>query len=253
MIRPREYVPVILDSFKRTVGSDNNFSITLLRPINHISELEITDINLPLSYYNININTNILKLEHPVSTVITAIIPVGDYNGDTLAATLATELNSISGGFTVTFDKDTYKFTFTNPTDFILLSLVNDSQSLLWPYLGFSTQQAASMVQTSDTVVNLSSPRYIKIKSTVLGGIHQRIHKTQFGDGFMGIEDETILTIFPDKTFGCILVKSGIKEIIRYEHSFSITSIDLSLWDENDNALNINGNSWILAIRLSIR
>lgn len=245
---PDEIVPVVLDSSNKSSGTNENFTINLLRPINHVKRIVITDINLPLSYYNINANNNVLYFEQPVSTGYNVTIAIGNYTGATLAAAIATAMNLVSGGFTVTFDTDTFKFTFTHVGGFTLLKPTTQPLSTLWPYLGFDNEYITT-IQTSDNVVNLSSPRYIKIKSIILGSPHQRIHKTQFG----ATEDNTILTLFPDSIFGCILVKSDIDETITYTHSFQITSIDLFLTDENDQALDLNGNDWVLALNFIVR
>jgi len=254
---PNEFVSVVLDSAKRTSGSEENFSITLIRPINNVKHIKITDINLPLSYYNINVNNNTLHFYHPFSTDFNVVIPVGNYTGETLAIALATGMNTAPnlGGFTVTFDVNTFKFTFSNAALFRLRGPTGISTSTLWSYLGFSTEAVAdALTVTSNEVANLSSPRYIKIKSNILGAPHQRIYQTQFGNNSSGgIEDNTILTVFPDSNFGCTLVQSNLDKNIRYVHSFKITNIDLFLTDEDDQAIILNGNSWVLALILTVR
>jgi len=241
---PNELVYVVLDSSKRTSGTDENFSTTLIRPIKHIKKVLLTDLNFPLSYYNININNDTLEYEQPPDPIIhIASISIGNYDGTTLASAIEVAMNAITSGFTVSFDATTYKFTFTHIDVFIL-----KNTSTIWPLLGFNAEDTLT-IHISDKVVNLQSPKYIKIKSDVLGNSDQRLLLNQHDS----TEDNTIYTLFPNSTFGCILVNNFMNRVLNYTNSFTITSIDLSLTDENDNPLLLNGNSWIISLQLTVR
>ena len=171
-----------------------------------------------------------------------ATITPGNYTGDTLATALEDAMIALQAGISVSYDNTTFKFTFVfiGPVPFTITSDVTNALSTLFPVLGFAATQTGSLTYTSDEIANLGVPRYIQIKSALLSD------NKHISNMINGTFEETIYTVFPDANFGCTLIKQDFIHEIVYKNTFTVTSIDLRLEDENNVALDLNGVPWLI-------
>lgn len=103
----------------------------------------------------------------------TITIAVGTYTGAALATALQTAISAISGGFTVTWNATTSRFTFTQALA-VAWSLSFPTKATLYMIIGFvagSTNSAtgAGSAITSSVIANLTGPYYVYLNSRILG------------------------------------------------------------------------------------
>lgn len=240
-------VSLILDSNKRTSGTNENFSTTITPPIRYITKTILTGFSIPVSFYNININNNKLVYTDDLGEHTITITP-GNYTGETLSNAIELAMIAIAPGHVVTFDIDTFKFTFTYTGAILTLtSNTDNANSIMFPLLGFSATQSGALTYTSDNVANIAVPRHINIKSKVLTN-NKLVANLQ-----NGTPDEILYVLFPTVDFGCTMVDQNTLHEIDYIRSFQIDSIDLRLEDENDNLIDLNGVNWCISFDFQVQ
>jgi hypothetical protein len=147
-----------------------NYNITLPERINDVKSIEIMNIEVPISFYNISMNlgNNYFKLMNPDGSnpaVIT--IPDGQYTGFILAEKINNLLTtSIYSGLQYNFDGTRSKFTGNVKIEFDIDSTGNNDKynfkSKLGWLLGFrNTSYAITTNIVSEAAVDLNGPRYL--------------------------------------------------------------------------------------------
>lgn len=236
-------VSLLVNSERRTTGTNENFALTISPPILFVNRVIITGYSIPVSFYNINSTNNTLIYTDDIGVDESVTITPGNYTGESLATALEDGMNA---GISVSFDNATFKFTFVYTG--VLFELKTNVAppgnilSTLFPLLGFNTtvNQTGATTYTSDQIANLAKPRYIQIKSSLISD--SKLISNMINGSF----SETIYTIFPGIDFGCTLIKQDLLHEIIYKSDFNISSIDLRLEDENNNVLDLNGQPWCI-------
>ena len=228
------------DDANRKLGNDTSFCVFTFKSVVEVPSnvnilLSVKDAQIPVSFTNVNDNTN--TFIYTISGVTTTFtLANGNYTANTLRDALNTGL---SGIFTFTYDSTKNKFTITHASsDFII-----ESSSGLIRILGFTVidHTSSSNTITSDSVVDLSGLGGIFIqtnfltssqdsKTKNLTSILQKIPINQTGNGIVFYTN-----------------KNGYKTQI-FEKS--VNEIHIKLLDEDQNILNMNNARWRITLGL---
>lgn len=135
-----------------TNSSDSNF-IVKVNKISKVVKLEIQNIIIPLTFYNIDLTNNSIQFND--GTFRTVIIPYGTYNITQLINALQSAMNAASVlVFTFAFNSITQKITISTPAAFALdFTLTTKLASMLgFEYITYS----GSNSYTAPNVINIS-------------------------------------------------------------------------------------------------
>jgi hypothetical protein len=146
-----------------------NYNITLPERINDVKSIEIMNVEIPISYYNISMNlgNNYFKLMNPDGSnpaVIT--IPDGQYTGSILRDTIFNILAAVAFYLDCSFDGSRFRFTGNVKIEFDIDSTGNSDKynfkSKLGWLLGFrNTSYVITTNIVSEAAVDLNGPRYL--------------------------------------------------------------------------------------------
>lgn len=235
---------VLINSKDRidSTTTPSNFKVRLDRAIHNVSSIQIRSIEIPFSFYPINVNNNTVAWEDNVPNSYSCTLTNKYYTGSDLATELATKMNAEMSGFTVTYDNNTMKFTFANATQF---KFVPDSMSgdVL---LGISNTitQSLGTSKVSDRVVNFAGSNYLLIESSNLSGgraLSQLSGKTR----------RPVLCKVPvNQDFGLILYMEAQSDdlMLRYDQNFRFDEIDFQVVDSDFNEVDFNGSDWSIEL-----
>ncbi len=195
------------------------------------------------SYYNIMGNvfntTNVLKFNGGTTT---AIIPDGNYNTNTLPSVLKTAIDTAFGdtNTTVQYSNTTYKLTITRGSSFIINTESDLFTSTASTILGFTKTTASSSTAVGDSILNITGPNYICIRSRFLTKAANR--KTVYADNTY----TNILSIIPMVIGTGDIVSIPDPDLIgtRLSYKFKISTtdiIDIIITDDTGAVLDLNG------------
>lgn len=254
-------VKVLVDSFYRndpTSLNVSNFTYTLNQEISRVSRIYVESAQIPFTYFTTNATNNSLTIEYDSGT-ISAIVSPGNYNSGTIATAVRSALDSfaIPGVvWSVTFDPITFKLkiTITGGSGSFKILVASDPLSI-WPSVGFTQDTTYSAVHTSDGVMDLSGPRYLVIKSELIG--ENRAYTTAVSTLYTStVNANTIIHTVPVNTNpgGVILdvAPSPRYSILGFKTSFK-DNIDFRLEDDRGNLLDLNGNHWSVQFIFELR
>lgn len=211
--------------------TDNNFSV-LPHKYNNIRSLELKNILIPYTFYNVNSTNNVLTIFKTGDTQNRDVtLTPGNYNITDFLVQLKTQLDSSAGPvqtYTCTYNVNTYKITIVqNSSTFIIFAT-----STLKHLLGLGTSNTvASITQTMPNVFDLSYTNIIKVFSNAL---------TKFDSKFSSsnVNDSGILTVIPIHN---VLFGENIDYQFRTYyidiHSMNEENIDIRLADKYGNSL----------------
>ena len=221
-------------------NNKSNISFTLPEfeiSIENYIFVSITHAVIPMSFYNITSNNNVLV--YTVNGVVnTFVIPKGNYNIKDLLSILSSNLTN----FTITYTKITNKITFTHSTyDFIF-----NSSSTCFTLLGFvlnSNYSSSNMILISNQVIDLATNKCICICSNLpTKNINMSISKS----------NHSILESIPiDVAPNGILTYKGSGFRVNTETN-NINIIELKLMNQNGYLLDLNGLDWSITIQFDI-
>ena len=187
--------------------------------------------------YNVNNYNNIIYI-NVGSTDYQIPVPNGFYTYDSIISVLQTALLNGTGTlFTITFDYNSRKFTFTAPSTFKFTFSTNTNNSI-GDFLGFDEDTVNNTTQTSNKTVDFNS---IKI-------IFAQIEED---------ENKTSLTNYLQSSFFIHAQGSNFGNVISYPQNVSdytpilqfsnINRLKINFYDINNNKININ--DWILFLK----
>jgi len=204
------------------------------------STIGIVNASLPVSFYVINSNNNVLKIQNNTTLITYSIvIPIGNYNANGLIANLTTQIQALGfSTFSLAINRSNGILTFSFPSSFTIMA-----SSSIFTVLGF--YGTASITGTSITAsypLNLLGTKKVKIFSSLLATIGVD-SQTRYSSG-------TLATInVSDSPFGMIqfLNQSSYYAKLRMR---KIDNIDIKLLDENGNLLDFNNVDWVITLQL---
>lgn len=216
---------------KQSSQTDNNFSVRPHR-YNDIRAIELKNMLIPYTFYNVNSTNNIITIFKTGDTQNRDItLTPGNYNIADFLVQLKTQLDLSAGPpqiYTCTYNTNTYKITIAqNSSTFVIFA-----SSSIKHLLGLGTTNTVSAIShTMQHVFDLSYTNIIKVFSNALTKFDSKFSSSNVGDS-------NILTVIPihNALFG---------ENIEYQfrtyyidtHSMNEEEIDIRLADKYGNDL----------------
>jgi len=202
--------------------------------------VSVVDVQIPVSFYNIDSNNNTLKWSSATVDQTDFEIPQGNYNVFSLMDYLNTNL-STSGGldFTITYDSTINGFTFSNAQTYQF-----KSTSTCFGVFGLSDKNHdpdGTNKLTSDIPIDLAGISAIFIMSDLL----TRNMESRSGSFSHCICKCPVLS----SNFGIVtyINFTNFKSTIT---SRNIQQFHLTLEDENQNIIDLNGHHWQITLQV---
>lgn len=232
-------VKVLVDSRYRNNLSDpiNNFKYNLDKSVSRATRVYVESAQVPFTYYTTTVTNNVFE-----TSLGTAIIPPGNYNSGTIATAVKTSLDTSAAAgapWTVSFSPTTFKVTISSAVAF---SIITTTANTMAPNLGFNVDTIVNTSHTGDGTIDLSGPRYLVIKSSLIG--ENRAFTTAVAPL---VSSKDIIHTIPVNTNpgGIILDIVSVPKynILGFKTSYQ-NDIDFRLEDDRGNLLDLNGNDW---------
>jgi hypothetical protein len=242
-----ERIRVIINSANRVdpVDLSNNFTYTLDKAVERVSQIEVVSVQIPFSYYAINDSNNKLTVNAGTATLTN-----GNYTSATLPAMLKTALDALGPVHTVTYSAITGRLRISQVAGFtVIVGGANDAG----PTLGFPATTAPPEANvTSRATANWTGPNYLVIKSAVLTRYNATPPATA-----VGLANDTILHTVPvNANAGSVIIDtpgSGSSLITLNAPDTFETLIDFRLEDDQGNLLDLNGADWSMQLLMHVK
>jgi hypothetical protein len=242
----QKYIRGVINSSQRLIASDlsTNFTFSFNQGVERVSQIIIERVEIPFSYFVITSNNNILTLNNGA---ISITIPVGNYT----SASICTELDALllaqfpSANPNVEFSNQTFRLSITMSQPFIVDSITSNPASTVSVMLGFSITTPSSTTATGSSALNISGPNYIIISSTYF---------SNFIDTSMlfsnNLYSNAIYAVPVEVSPGDLIIEHP-NYPIQLSTKYPILNtdiIDIQLYDDSGNLLNLNGLDWALQV-----
>lgn len=261
----------IFDSGKRYSGTNSDCNFIIPAPILMAKAFEISHMEIPHTFFNINSTNNVIRWQDGMATNQTSTIPAGNYTIDTLLTEIGTQMTAdTSDGLTYTATKNdtTKKITIDNgdPGNFELDWDFSDATLNLAKILGFTLTEGAeefygdfgvagafpssSSSYTGSHNYWVGFPRNIYVRSNLgfktkehvsraitVNSTNSNIDQAQYG---------IIRKIPLNTTYGDTIIDSPQlnTEIYQFRSIGQISNVSFELLDDNFNQIDLNGQSW---------
>jgi len=243
-----------------------NHNITLPERINDVKSIEIMNIEVPISYYNIssNLGNNYFKLMNPDGSspkVIT--IPDGQYTGSILAEKINNLLTtSIYSGLQYNFDGTRSKFSGNVKIEFDIDSTGNSDKynfkSKLGWLLGFrNTSYSITTYIVSEAAVDLNGPRYLYL---AVDEFNNKSNQNSFITPLSSsmINKKVIARVamntymFPYNLNASFTRFNGLTSDVRsYNGTVDIQKLNVQLLNENGTPMQLNGLDFSFLMKIT--
>lgn len=195
---------------------------------------------IPGTFYNVDDINNLLVYNVNGGANINLVIPQSNYNVNTLK----TYLQSVMTGFTITFNSQSNKYTFTHSTNIFSFK----STSTCFEYLGLvegQTYNSSGLSLTSTLAVNFFTIRNILVEVSNLITVNRTANATN--------SNASILCSIPVTTSqNSILCYSNIYNLSDKVHSVNnFANLHIRLLDQDGDLLDLNGGNYSITIQLS--
>lgn len=253
---------IYVSSKNRTSGTTDDFTIQDdgQRYTNVPISIKAKSITIPFMWNNVTAANNSFVFTGAMTGLHSITIPVGNYNGATLATALATALNvatgggNCSGGYSVVYDPTTAKYTISSVTEnfSIDFTVANNMANIL----GFSSIVTPSAMSHTSTGVASILPDYdIWVCTDLVSGIDNGI--SNWTGNPPSSEQMGVIA--------CVPITSGFGSILHYEvpieypfytivnSEFTVTNPRSSRWFlrfPSGAPLSLNGNDWSMQVLL---
>lgn len=240
-----ERIPHFVDSSHRDLTSTSNedMTITLDESLSRVKKVNVQSIEIPYSYYVLNVNNNVIDFNDNAAAFQQVTIDPGNYTGTQFANEVQTQLNAVYAGFTVSYNLSTYKLDFSNATNFELL--VSGTASEI---LGLTADSGVVTSFTCQGICDLSGPNFLIIRSDTLTRPMRR----------KPLENKAQSNVFAKVPVvtgpGSVI---NVRTIVPVAYDFAvrqtISTIDFKLEDPNGNVLDLNGLRWSISLVYDIQ
>ncbi len=199
--------------------------------------LGVSSASIPLSFYNVNTNNNLLRYNLLLGENINVYIPIGNYN----ITTFTTMLNTLLTNITVVYSVSLNKYTFTHATSDFTISNASTCLSLIGFTEFFHT--SSSRILISDRCINLSPVRSFTIScNSKTGNINKASPSIQnilcsipISSNMLGIVNYTDPNNFQSNLFTSVL-----------------NNISIQITDQDGEYIDFNGVNWFMTLQLNI-
>lgn len=211
---------------------------------NLFSTCGLLNAQIPFSFYNINVNNQVLYYSVN-GTYYTMTITEGNYNSTTFITAFQTGFSSGGHGktLTISISKLTGRLTFTLSTTYTLIFYY--STTTMFKVLGFNTSTDYSFTSSLEATYpcNLLGVKKIKIISSALAN-------SSFDSSSLGNTNLLQTITVNDALFGVVTYQNQFDSYGRLKNQI-INNIDLELRDEDNNLIDFNGIDWGICLQLN--
>jgi hypothetical protein len=239
-----------ISSKDRSPNSKSQYDIiydTNDNDLHQIKKILLKSAIIPNTQYNVNTYNDEFKFEYNGGD-LTFTIPQGQYDVNDLIAELTSQIDALITPQTISINQTalTQKLTFTLSAGTMKLYNEEDGNSM-GGILGINVSSSvASISQTADSLTSMEGLKNVYISSKTLSN-HSAMIDT----------DKSKQNIFCDvpirAPFGSIATLEEDENSMDYtvfHTKKNISSIDVTLLDENNNVLDLNGSDWVLIFRV---
>jgi len=216
----------------------SDFKVSINR-LSNIRSVKIQNMIIPLSYYNINSQNNILIFDDPVIRVIS--LTPGTYTANQLAVELATRMSAASTlTFNVSFNSIVSKFSIVGTGVFNLL-FANSMGPSLPEILGFQRQVYSGLsTYTSDNVVSINRLySQLNVCSSRLSTHNQQVISS---NQFLGNLICTVNnSVYKPGEYLYYSADDNSNSILFSNPMSSLDVIDIRIYDIDNNLIDFNG------------
>ena len=240
------YSELYFSSDQRRAGSLNEPEYCLTNAVQDVKKIRVSNVVVPFSYYVVNSNTQYFEvIEDTGSLVVGVNITQGNYDSVTFPTELKTLLDaeSIASGnsltYTVTIDNSTKKLTISATGNFSV-QLENSSE-----ITGFTSTTAGAVANhTGDSVVNLSGPRNLYLRSNIAQSL-QRDSVIENNNNF-----NNVLKRIPTNGNSGDVIYYNFTDTEYMEANLDIANVKLYFTDENQRTIDFNGAEFSVELQL---
>ena len=202
------------------------------------STIQLVNAQIPVSFYTINFTNDIFSFCLSNLIPINITITRGNYNSSSLITELKSKLLTAGYTFDITISRITGIMTFTLNQAFFIFN------NPLGVVLGFDTTLGSiGFTLTAPFPLNLLGIKKLKIFSNALA--------THSFDSFGSGNNSLINTISVNSApFGLIIYETPTEPVIL--KSKTINTIDIQIYDEDNNFINFNNINYTLTFQLNI-
>ena len=240
---------IVLNSKDKDEGTNTDFVLSFNdSSIQQVSKVLVKDIFLPNLFYNVNERNNVLFFKQNAEAIKSITLQVGQYNVDTLATELKTQLESqlVFGTVVdITRSNITYKYTFTfscavTPANNEVIFY--QDTSTVRDVIGLLNTGTASNIIIMDTVFNLKGIEIVQIHSPQIGEMHGL---DAGATGYISLVETVSLATTP---FGSVAHRQNNDDelaMILYEQPKNLSIVRIVIRDEQGVKLTLPDNAHV--------
>lgn len=222
------------------VKENDAYKIPLSRQATRCSAIRFTNIQIPVTWYNVDSRWNTFSLIEYGHDQITITIPPNNYEIDALISTIQDLLNTASthNHYSVRLSMQTGLLTIQ--ADTIPIEIVyGDKYDFLNGMLGFwSSPPHYSLTQVADTIFNFNPISEILLHSNIVRTLSKGSIKNELADS----SDVFYTFNTQNKVFGdMVLLEDGISLNWVSTDSHELTSFTFTITDQENRLINFNG------------
>lgn len=195
---------------------------------------------IPATFYNTDITNNVFNYRVN-STNYSIVVPVGNYNYNSLVTQMTTLFTANGHTFTFSLNRNSNILTMTLTTG--TWNQINDSS--IYYILGFDKNTTYNIVANTITFPNLFN---------LLGQKKLKIYSSSISvDSFDSVDNATnnlLCTISVTQPAFNLIVYTNIDGLYSHMRNQYLSSIDIQIKDELGNFINFNNINWTLTINL---
>ena len=238
----------VINSADRVAGSasSTDFKVRVNPCISHVNKVELLELTVPNSIYNVKSTNNVIYFKEPLSGGNdTATITPGAYTTTTITAAIAAAMNASTNNaytYSVAFDSTTYKLTITS-TGAFQLQFATFTTNSAGSLLGFTTDTTAGLSQVANQAIALFNPRNYYIDFKDFNSNVRSTNSVEYGTFIInstvnsgGIESWSLLSRYPQS--------------ISLSNQ-TINTLSIAIKDVNNTVVDLNGLDWSIVVGIS--
>jgi hypothetical protein len=229
-----------------TLNSNNYYELQVdEKIIARIKSIELYSIEIPMTYYNINTNNNVLKYVENKDEVKTISVPVGYYSIQQLIDAITILLGS---DYNITVSSTTNRLTFNKPSGVSSFSL-QYANSTISNIIGLTGDSAYDRSCVMNNSYNLIFTNYFLVDCTELA-VPSNNKSILYGSG-----DGNYIAKIPNNIanvgFGNIYsYQFKLSKKILYTNTIQLSKLTFRLVDMNGILLDLNNADYSLTINI---
>lgn len=232
---------LLVSSLNKALSSEtsSNFHVNLAANFNDVTRLRLNNCVIPITYYPINSNNNIIYFNEDAGANATATITPGSYTPSALASHIGTIMTAASPNartYTATYSTTLNAFVITVSAGTFRFRFASGTTSTARKVLGFTAVDGVlSASQTSPNQPQLNLTSVIYIRSRAIGSSMIRAGIVN------GMYDNIVCSVPVNVALGDInAFQNPVEEWYEVDAN-NLQDFDLSLYDENGFLIDLRG------------